>query len=61
MTPVPKVKGATKKHANCLATLLQNDCAFYPHQPCLATNHVVNPLSPSIHIQILQADLHTFP
>ena len=22
---------------------------------------VINPLSPSIHIQILQADLHTFP
>ena len=22
---------------------------------------VLNPLSPSIHIQILQADLHTFP
>ena len=27
----------------------------------LDTNVFLNPLSPNIHIQILQTDLHTFP
>ena len=34
---------------------------FSAIKECLFKWGIVNPLSPNIHIQILQTDLHTFP
>ena len=41
------------QYAGCLAQIL----SWFPSKLPVS----LNPLSPSIHIQILQTDLHTFP
>ena len=53
--PSPKFSYDTKRHQ------LRRDCLPTSYLLLGSLYSTFNPLSPSIHIQILQTDLHTFP